>query len=102
MQTIHDRVRFLKKRDRVLTKEIANACGVTVPAVGGWMKSTVPNGRHLPLLAAFFNVSVDWLVRGEVDEERERILAEMSLLSPMIDMEGLQIVRLMMRKLAYK
>ncbi|WP_370624307.1 hypothetical protein [Chromobacterium haemolyticum] len=66
------------------------------------MKSTVPNGRHLPLLAAFFNVSVDWLVRGEVDEERERILAEMSLLSPMIDMEGLQIVRLMMRKLAYK
>ena len=66
------------------------------------MKSTVPNGQHLSLLAAFFNVSVDWLVRGEVDEERERILAEMNLLSPMIDMEGLQIVRLMMRKLAYK
>ncbi|WP_181248034.1 helix-turn-helix domain-containing protein [Chromobacterium haemolyticum] len=102
MQTIHDRVRALKKRDRVLTKEIANACGVSVPAVAGWMRSSVPNSRHLSLLAQFFNVSVDWLVHGELDAHREEIIAEMNLLCPMMDIEGLQIVRMMMRKLVYK
>lgn len=102
MRTIHDRVRALKKRDRVLTKEIAEACGVSVPAVSAWMRESVPNSRHLSLLAQFFNVTVDWLVHGELDEERDEIIAEMNMLTSMVDIEGLHIVRLMMRKLAYK
>ncbi|UGA38210.1 hypothetical protein JOS77_30815 [Chromobacterium haemolyticum] len=54
------------------------------------------------LTRSVLHVTVDWLVHGELDEERDEIIAELNMLSPMVDTEGLHIVRLMMRKLAYK
>lgn len=69
---------MLKLQRRVTEKEIAYACGVARQTVSNWLKGKRPRDKHLASLSTYFDVTVDYLVRGERDDDRERILQSLN------------------------
>lgn len=99
MAELKDRLRSLQAKDRRTLKEIALACGVTPQAVGGWLKGSRPRRKHLASLAAFFNVSVDYLLHGSGSLGRTIALEELMAEASELDYQDIKALVMMARHL---
>lgn len=99
MAELKDRLRSLQAKDRRTLKEIALACGVSPQAVGGWLKGSRPRNKHLASLAAFFKVSVDYLVHGDNSVGRRIALDELMIEASELDYIDIKALVIMARHL---
>ena len=58
------RLRILMESREETQKSVGCKLGVAQSAVFGWLNGTLPRGGELARLAAYFHVSLDWLVNG--------------------------------------
>jgi len=65
------------RKDRSITQEqLANSVGVSVPAVSKWESGQAyPDITLLPAIARYFNTSIDYLLKYEVDLSNEEVMA---------------------------
>lgn len=96
---LKDRLRSLQAKDRRTLKEIALACGVTPQAVGGWLKGSRPRSKHIASLAAFFGVSVDYLVHGTGTLGRKIALEELMVEASELDYADIKALVMLARHL---
>jgi transcriptional regulator with XRE-family HTH domain len=54
----------LMKSKGVRAIDLAGTLGLSHPAIGKWLKGTVPNGKELMKLARVFDVSMEHLLTG--------------------------------------
>ncbi|MBP4049047.1 helix-turn-helix transcriptional regulator [Chromobacterium violaceum] len=98
METVNDRLRRLKRRTRATIRAIAAFCKVSEATVYGWLKSTYPRINHMAKLAEFFDVTIDYLVHGELSEKRDQIVLELRTLVPDLSTDQLYIMLLTARQ----
>ena len=80
MQTIADRVRFLRERAKLPQKRVADAIGVSAPAYSEWEKgTTTPKRPHVVALASFYKIPRMWIEAGEGLPELEPQRSEIDL-----------------------
>jgi len=96
---LKDRLRSLQAKDRRTLKEIALACGVTPQAVGGWLKGSRPRRKHIASLAAFFDVTVDYLKNGPSPIGRQMALEELMAEAAALDHDDIKALVMMARHL---
>lgn len=87
---------------RILVREVAEACGVTELAVINWRKGSLPNSKHLASLAAFLNVSRDYLLNGEESGTRAELIDKMNALYPHISTADLVVALQVLQSFAQK
>ena len=52
------------KRKGVRAIDLAGTLGLSHPAIGKWLKGTIPNGKELMKLSRVFNVTMEYLLTG--------------------------------------
>jgi transcriptional regulator with XRE-family HTH domain len=93
MDTFQARLRHLKQRDRIIAKEIARACGVSVQAVFGWLSGTsMPKPQNVVALAKMFGVSSDHLINGDADSVRAESLDLIRAALPTLSNDKLELL----------
>ena len=71
---IHDVIRSKRKEMGLTQEELARYIGVSAPAVNKWEKGlSYPDITLLPVLAAYFNLSIDDLIGYEPQMVKEDI-----------------------------
>ena len=71
---IAENIAFLRKQKGITQDELAAFLGVTKASVSKWETgNTMPDIQILPLLASYFDVSVDELLGYEASLSREQI-----------------------------
>ncbi len=71
--TLADRIRMARRRASLTRSALAEACGVSVSAVGQWEhpSGTVPRPAHMVVIARLLDVSLQWLVSGKAESTRD-------------------------------
>lgn len=65
----------LRKEKGITQEKLANALGVSVAAVSKWEnKSTYPDITMLPLIARFFNTTIDKLLNYEMEISNDKVM----------------------------
>lgn len=67
MPTFKEKFETLRRRNGVTIRDVATALNVGVGTVGGWAKGSTPRPEVAKRLADFFSVSVDDLLRDELE-----------------------------------
>ena len=71
---IHENIRNMRRAHGMTQEELAAYLGVTASAVNKWEKGlSYPDITFLPILASYFNISVDELLGYEPQMTREDI-----------------------------
>lgn len=80
------RIRELMERDGITGEHLAEALGVTPAAVARWRKSGKITRENIVALARHFDVSIDWLLTGELQwgetPQRRAWIEQIEALSP--------------------
>jgi transcriptional regulator with XRE-family HTH domain len=73
MKSVRERIRTAMQRAHVTQEQVAEACGVTGPAVNQWLTGKTKNvdPRYLADVAACTNASLNWLMTGKGDPARK-------------------------------
>lgn len=67
-------IKLLRKEKEITQEELANVVGVSIPAVSKWESSTTyPDITVLPVLANFFEVTIDKLMNYKIDLSDDEI-----------------------------
>ena len=66
MQSIYERIELLIKRQGITKKSFCAQLGISTGNMGDWKRGKSTPGTHkLIEIAAFFHVSLDWLILGK-------------------------------------
>lgn len=66
MQTIGERIKYLRNKRKLSMAELEKAIDAATGSVNNWEKDRrVPGGNNIIALSRFFNVSTDWLLTGK-------------------------------------
>lgn len=83
MSTIYDRIEWLIKTQGLSKKDFCLKLAISTGNLGDWKRGkSTPSTHKLIEIAAFFDVSLDWLLTGkerlagQVNERREAYIAE--------------------------
>lgn|SRR5512134_36645 len=105
MKSVRERIRAAMRRAGVTQGQLAEACGVSGPAVNQWLTGKTKNvdPRYLADVAACTNASLNWLMTGKGDPGRksrdplstaeQRLLADFRKLTPGLRAEVGRLVR---------
>jgi transcriptional regulator with XRE-family HTH domain len=105
MKSVRERIRAAMRRAGVTQGQVAEACGVSGPAVNQWLtgKTKKIDPGYLVDVAACTNASLNWLMTGKGDPGRkardplssaeERLLEDFRRLSPKVRAEVSRLVR---------
>lgn len=66
--TSGDRITRLRQSQNLTREVLAPALGITAERLGRLEQGAVPMGDELALLSGFFNVTADFILKGETDE----------------------------------
>ena len=73
MQSIYERIEYLIKKQGLTKKSFCGQLGISTGNMGDWKRGKSTPGTHkLIEIAAFFNVSLDWLILGRQTAETVR------------------------------
>ena len=104
MKSVRERIRAAMQRAGVTQGQVADACGVSGPAVNQWLTGKTKNvdPRYLADVAACTNASLSWLMTGKGDPGRrardplasaeERRLRDFRRLPPKVRAEVARLV----------
>ena len=85
METFHSRLLRARAACHKSIKQIAAECGVSRQTVSSWIhRGVMPKPATLGLLAACLGVSVDMLVNGKADHDRQALIDELTVISSII------------------
>lgn len=63
--TIGSRIRFARKQCGLKLRQVAKACGISIPAVSQWERDdTVPSSKYLIVLEQLTGFSPNWILTG--------------------------------------
>jgi transcriptional regulator with XRE-family HTH domain len=105
MRSVRERIRLAMRRAGVTPGRVAEACGVSGPAVNQWLTGKTRNvdPRYLADVAACTDASLNWLMTGKGDPGRrarnplssaeERLLRDFRGLTPKVRAEVGRLVR---------
>ena len=73
MKSVRERIKFAMRRAGVTQGQVAEACGVSGPAVNQWLTGKTRNidPRYLADVAACTNASLNWLMTGNGNPKRK-------------------------------
>jgi transcriptional regulator with XRE-family HTH domain len=73
MKSVRERIKTAMRRVGVTQGQVAEACGVSGPAVNQWLTGKTKNidPRYLADVAACTNASLNWLMTGKGDPGRQ-------------------------------
>jgi predicted transcriptional regulator len=66
MSHLHKNLDYLMRRQSETQTSVAEFVGVTQPAVGNWLRDTMPRSEQIEKIAQLFEVTVDDLVNNEL------------------------------------
>ena len=67
-----ERILYCRKKAMLSQEELASKLGVSRQAVSKWETGeSIPDMNNLAALAEIFDVSLDWLIKGEVEKKQE-------------------------------
>jgi transcriptional regulator with XRE-family HTH domain len=74
MKSVRDRIRVAIERSGVTQEQVAEACGVSGPAVNQWLtgKTKKIDPGYLVDVAACTNASLNWLMTGKGNPARQK------------------------------
>ena len=74
MKSVRDRIRVAIERSGVTQEQVADACGVSGPAVNQWLtgKTKKIDPGYLVDVAACTNASLNWLMTGKGNPARQK------------------------------
>lgn len=74
MKTVRERIRVAIQRSGVTQEQVAEACGVSGPAVNQWLtgKTKKIDPGYLVDVAACTNASLNWLMTGKGNPARQK------------------------------
>lgn len=105
MKSVRERIRAAMQRAGVTQGQLAEACGVTGPAVNQWLtgKTRQIDPGHLVHVASCTNTSLKWLMTGEgapgrrpqdpLTSAEECLLKDFRKLSPRMRLEVGRLVK---------
>lgn len=65
-----ERIQKLRKKKHISQEELAIQMGVSRQSISKWeLGDSIPDTEHLVKLSDYFDVSTDYLLRGQVDEQ---------------------------------
>lgn len=71
MQTIGERIKFLREKHNISQKGLADATGLQRGNLSHYEKNKIkPSAEAIVALASFFDVSTDWLLTGKENERK--------------------------------
>lgn len=65
MKSIGERLRFLRETKGLSMNQLEDSIGAARGSVNKWEKGSIPGGKFLILLSDHFDVSTDWILKGE-------------------------------------
>lgn len=68
--TLYDRIEALRKKQHISQGKLEKELGFSNGSISKWKNST-PTPERLQKLAGYFNVSVEYLLTGEENAEKE-------------------------------
>ena len=67
-----ERILYCRKKAKLSQEELASKLGVSRQAVSKWETGeSIPDMNNLAALAEIFDVSLDWLIKGEEEKRQE-------------------------------
>ena len=105
MKSVRERIRVAIERSGVTQEQVAEACGVSGPAVNQWLtgKTKKIDPGYLVDVAACTNASLNWLMTGKGNPARqkreplstaeERLLQDYRRLPPKVRSEVSRLVK---------
>lgn len=85
MSTIYDRIEWLIKTKGLTKKDFCLELGISTGNLGDWKRGkSTPSTNKLIEIAAYFDVSLDWLLTGkerqagQVNERKETYMTEIA------------------------
>lgn len=105
MKSVRERIKAAMRRAGVTQGQVAEACGVSGPAVNQWLsgKTRTIDPRHLPSIAACTDSSVAWLASGKgrpgkkagatLSSAEKRLIDDLRRLPPGVRAEVGRLVR---------
>src|SRR5512134_1071331 len=105
MKSVRERIRLAMQRAGVTQGQVAEACGVSGPAVNQWLtgKTKKIDPRYLADVAACTNASLDWLMTGKgapgrksgdpLSTDEKKLLDDFRKLSQKVRVEVGRLVR---------
>ena len=105
MKSVRERIRVAIQRSGVTQEQVAEACGVSGPAVNQWLtgKTKKIDPGYLVDVAACTNASLNWLMTGKGNPTRqareplssveEKLLQDFRRLSPKVRSEVSRLVK---------
>ena len=67
-----ERILYCRKKAMLSQEELASKLGVSRQAVSKWETGeSIPDMNNLAALAEIFDVSLDWLIKGEEEKRQE-------------------------------
>lgn len=75
--TLYDRIKMLCERNSVTLSQLEDACGLGNGTISKWKSRTTPSIDKVVKIAAYFNVSVDFLSgRTDIESPAYEILGD--------------------------
>src|SRR5512134_1576984 len=105
MKSVRERIRLAMQRAGVTQGQVAEACGVSGPAVNQWLTGKTKNvdPRYLADVAACTNASLDWLMTGQgvpgrksgdpLSTVEKKLLKDFRKLSPKVRLEVSRLIK---------
>ena len=82
-------IRNLREKKGFTQAELADKLGVSSKAISKWEANKgTPSYEFLPLLAKLFNITIDYLMTGEEQEEKVVLLTKLELCAKNDDVDG--------------
>ncbi|MDQ7094598.1 helix-turn-helix transcriptional regulator [Desulfosporosinus sp. PR] len=74
MDNIGERIKFLRETKGISMNKLEDAIGAPRGSVNKWEKGSIPGGHYLVSLSDFFNVTADWILKGDIKAENSRLI----------------------------
>ena len=81
--TLGKRLKVLRDERKLTQQAVADYCEIPVSTYANWEQGrSFPSVDRLPRIAAFFDVTVDYLIGANRDTVNRRIVQQLAALSP--------------------
>jgi transcriptional regulator with XRE-family HTH domain len=70
--TIGERIAQLLDEQGKPAKNLARYLGIDASSVTGWVRGSWPSSKYIIKISQFLDVSVEWLLTGEVDKQAQK------------------------------